>query len=382
VIQPGDVLSFYQYQSQGSVAGITLCFSNGDGICDDDGNTVDQDAQPIHADRLSGTNHFRKVDLTPSVGLTLSQITLDSNGLTQPGPWDVFFRDIQIISADGTVRSIFTTGSTPTLFMFSSGGASQQGYTIDHSSVPAISSLSATTSSLGNVITITGTNFGTAPSIGTVFFNGATGTPTSWSDTSISLPVPVGATSGNVVVMVGGQASNGVALTIQEDALHISGVNCATCGWQVTDFTFQNSPLYGYVIQPGDVLYFLQNQTSGSVAGITLCFAEGDTICDDDGRTVDQDGQNINADNFQGGNHFRKVDLSPNAGLTLIQITLDSSGFTQTGRWDVLFSDIEIVSADGTVRPVFVTGSTPSLFMFTSGGGSQQSSKVDLAHVW
>jgi hypothetical protein len=117
-----------------------------------------------------------------------------------------------------------------------------------------------------------------------VFFNGAIGNPTSWSDTSISLAIPVGATSGNVVVMVGEQASNGVPLTIQEDALHISGVNCTTGGWQVTDFTFQNSPLYGYVIQPGDVLYFLQNQTIGSVAGITLCFAEGDGTCDDGAR--------------------------------------------------------------------------------------------------
>jgi hypothetical protein len=338
--------------------------------------------QPIHADKLHGINHFRKIDLTPSAGLTLSQITLDSNGLTQPGPWDVFFRDIQIISADGTIRPIFVTGSTPTLFLFSSGGATQQGYTIDHSSVPSITSLSSTGASLGTAITIAGANFGTAPGTATILFNGAIATPTSWSDTSISVPVPVGATSGNVVVMVGGQASNGVPLTIQEDALHISGVNCATCGWQVTQFTFQNSPLYGYVIQPGDVLYFLQNQTVGSVAGITLCFAEGDGLCNDDGRTVDQDGQNINADNFQGGNHFRKVDLSPNVGLALIQITLDSSGFTQNGRWDVLFSDIAVVSADGTVRPIFVTGSTPSLFMFASGGGAQQSSTINLGHVW
>ena len=323
----------------------------------------------------------RKIDLSASAGLTLSQIALDSNGLTHAGPWDVFFRDIQITSADGTIRPIFMTGSAPTLFMFSIGGASQQGYIVDHSLVPNISGLSATTGSLGNVITITGGNFGASPTVGTIFFNGAITAETNWSDTSISVPVPIGATTGNVVIMVGGQASNGVAFTIQEDALHISGINCATCGWQVTDFTFQNSPVYGYVIQPGDVLYFLPNQTVGSVAGITLCFAEGDGLCDD-GRTVDQDGQSINADTLQGGNHVRQVDLSPSAGLTLTQITLDSSGFTQAGHWEVLFSDIEIVSADGTVRPIFVTGNTPSLFMFSSGSAKQQASTIDLAHLW
>jgi hypothetical protein len=229
---------------------------------------------------------------------------------------------------------------------------------------------------------IAGSNFGPAQSIGTILFNGAVAVPTSWSDTAISVPVPVGATSGSVIVMVGGQTSNGSPITIQEDALHISGVNCATCGWQITDFSFQNLPLYGYVIQPGDTLYFFQNQSAGSVAGITVCFAEGDGVCDDDGRSIDQDGQNINADNFQGGNHFRRVDLTPSVGLTINQITLHSSGFTQPGHWDVLFSDVAIVSADGTVRPIFTTGSTPSLFVFTSGGAKQQSFTIDSTHVW
>jgi hypothetical protein len=47
-----------------------------------------------------------------------------------------------------------------------------------------------------------------------VRFNGTTATPTSWSATSIVVPVPAGATTGNVVVTVGGLASNGVAFTI------------------------------------------------------------------------------------------------------------------------------------------------------------------------
>ena len=45
-------------------------------------------------------------------------------------------------------------------------------------------------------------------------FNGTTATPTSWSATSIVVPVPAGATTGNVVVTVGGVASNGQTFTV------------------------------------------------------------------------------------------------------------------------------------------------------------------------
>src|SRR5262249_24200105 len=43
----------------------------------------------------------------------------------------------------------------------------------------------------------------------TLTFNGTTATPTSWSDTTIVAPVPSGATTGNVLVTVAGQGSNG-----------------------------------------------------------------------------------------------------------------------------------------------------------------------------
>ena len=48
----------------------------------------------------------------------------------------------------------------------------------------------------------------------TVTFNGVVATPTNWSPTSIVALVPNGATSGNVVVTVGLQSSNGVGFTV------------------------------------------------------------------------------------------------------------------------------------------------------------------------
>src|SRR6266404_3265559 len=59
-------------------------------------------------------------------------------------------------------------------------------------------------------ITSTGTNVGTAQGSSTVTFNGNTAAAASaWSATSITVVVPAGATTGNVVVTVFGVASNG-----------------------------------------------------------------------------------------------------------------------------------------------------------------------------
>jgi hypothetical protein len=63
-------------------------------------------------------------------------------------------------------------------------------------------------------VTITGSGFGTTQGSGTVTFNGVTAAPPSWSATSIVVPVPTDATTGPVVVTVGGIASDGVNFTV------------------------------------------------------------------------------------------------------------------------------------------------------------------------
>jgi MBG domain-containing protein/Big-like domain-containing protein/chitobiase/beta-hexosaminidase-like protein/IPT/TIG domain-containing protein len=248
---------------------------------------------------------------------------------------------------------------------------------------PTITSLSISAGPVGTAVTITGTNFGATRGASTVTFNGAAAQPAAWSANSISVSAPRGAKTGNVVVTVGGQISNGVAFTIQDDAVHIFAKNCSTCGWQTTDFSIQSLPLYGYVIQSGDILYFYQWQSVGSVGGIEVCFPSGEGVaCADDGRTVDQDGKVVHADTIQGVTHFRRVDLTPNAGQTLSQLSFHSHGTTQAGRWDVYFSNVQIVSADGTVRSISITGSTPGLFLSSSYGVTQQGYAVEHSHVW
>ena len=80
---------------------------------------------------------------------------------------------------------------------------------------PAITFLNPTSGTVGTAVTITGNNFGATQGTSTVTFNGtAAATVTSWSATVIVVPVPVGATTGNVVVTVGGVATNGSAFTV------------------------------------------------------------------------------------------------------------------------------------------------------------------------
>jgi len=89
-------------------------------------------------------------------------------------------------------------------------------------SAPAITNVSPGAGPVGTSVTITGSNFGATQGTSTVKFNGVTATATNWSNTSITCTVPTGATTGPIVVTVGGNASNGFNFTVA-DVGSISG---------------------------------------------------------------------------------------------------------------------------------------------------------------
>ncbi|PYT87372.1 MAG: hypothetical protein DMG36_25435 [Acidobacteria bacterium] len=91
---------------------------------------------------------------------------------------------------------------------------------------PTISSLSPTSGPVGTVVTITGTLFGSTQGSSAVAFNGASATPSSWSNTSIVAAVPAGAMTGNVVVTANGVSSNGVSFTVS--AVSITSITPAS----------------------------------------------------------------------------------------------------------------------------------------------------------
>jgi len=113
----------------------------------------------------------------------------------------------------------FTSAGTYTTTATASDGALSNSKTFtwtvtDVSAGPSITSLSPTSGAVATSVTISGTNFGSTQGTSSVRFNGTVATPGTWSAGSLVAPVPSGATTGPVVVTVGGVASNGVTFTV------------------------------------------------------------------------------------------------------------------------------------------------------------------------
>jgi YD repeat-containing protein len=104
---------------------------------------------------------------------------------------------------------------------------------------PAISMTTPSSGLVGASVTVVGTNFGASQGSNTVKFNGTTTTPASWSDTAIVAPVPTGGTSGNVIVTVSNQASNGSPFTVLVAGTLAGTITRATGGTAISGATVQ-----------------------------------------------------------------------------------------------------------------------------------------------
>lgn len=145
---------------------------------------------------INGTN------FGPTVGTRVSGVTF--NGVSaRTNSWS----DTQILVP---VPAGATTGN----ILVSVGGVASNGVLFTVTAPPAITTVNPTGGPVGTSVTVSGSNFGSTQGTSTITFNGSSATPTSWSSASIVVPVPTGATTGNVVVSVGGVASNGVAFSV------------------------------------------------------------------------------------------------------------------------------------------------------------------------
>jgi RHS repeat-associated protein len=114
------------------------------------------------------------------------------------------------------------TGATTGNVVVTVSSQASNGVSFTVVAAPSITSLSASSGPVGTSVTITGTGFDSPQGTGTVAFNGIAATPTSWSATSIAVPVPSGATTGNVVVQASGVNSNGSNFAVTP---HISSLS-------------------------------------------------------------------------------------------------------------------------------------------------------------
>ena len=152
----------------------------------------------------------------------------------------------QIQSIAGATTASVTLGSADD---WAAGLAAFKAANGTGGTTPTITGLSPTSGVTGTSVVITGTSFGSTQGTSTVKFNGISTTPTFWNSTSITAPVPTGATTGSVIVTVNGLASNGVNFTVNNLAVAVSPKRAAVTLTQTQQFvaTVTNDPLNGGV---------------------------------------------------------------------------------------------------------------------------------------
>ena len=162
--------------------------------------------------------------LSPVAGTPGSTVTIEGYGFqSTQGSSIVTFNGMTAAPVSWSDASIVV--SVPTLattgyVIVSVGGVASNGATFAVLPFPSITNLNPSSGGVGAAVIITGNNFGSQLGSSTVTFNGVLAAPTSWSPTSITVPVPMEATTGTVVVTVGGGQSNGVPF-----GLPISGIS-------------------------------------------------------------------------------------------------------------------------------------------------------------
>jgi len=154
--------------------------------------------------------------LTPNHGQVGSSVTIDGAdfGVTQ---------DISIVTIDGILATVSSwsnlqiiavvpvgaTGTADVIVTVGGNDSNTETFTVD----PTILPPTPNSGHVGGSITITGASFGATQGASTITLNGVTMTVTAWSDTSITATVP-NTNSGNIIITVGGTATNSWAFAV------------------------------------------------------------------------------------------------------------------------------------------------------------------------
>lgn len=157
--------------------------------------------------------------LSPNSGAVGSAVVIAGSGFgtTQSGSTVKFNGKTAAVTSWGatSITATVPTGATTGPVVVTVSGHASNSLTFTVTPAPSISSLNPSSEQVGATVAVNGSNFGSTQGNGGVTFNGTAGIVSSWSSTSIAVAVPVGASTGNVVVTAaGGVASSGVAFTV------------------------------------------------------------------------------------------------------------------------------------------------------------------------
>lgn len=173
--------------------------------------------------------------------------------------------------------------STLLLFALSLLALCQTGWS--QSPAPAISQILPGYERVNFSVQIFGSGFGTQQNGSTITFNGVPATLIEpWSDTTLTVDVPPGATTGPVVVTVGGVPSNSVNFIVTNPlTLFLSSLDSSTSGLKQLSKTtassasyaspdLANQPVGDYLIQAFDTQAGVPGSSTTWLAGVGVSF--------------------------------------------------------------------------------------------------------------
>lgn len=133
-----------------------------------------------------------------------------------------------------------------------------------------LTDISPNLGTVGDAITLTGTGFGNTQGASTVSFAGTAATPSAWSDTSITVPVPAGASSGRIIVTVSGQVQADYARSWFE--VIDASITSATSHLKAQDETADGADdrRYARAAYYNDLLNFFLNRIESRVLNLAV----------------------------------------------------------------------------------------------------------------
>ena len=139
---------------------------------------------------------------------------------------------------------------------------------------PVITGMSPQEGPVSTVVTIMGNHFG--GSVGTVSFNGVPAEPTSWTDTSITVEVPAGATTGPVFVTGGGITSIGLIFTVTKDPTYtVTHLGHLGGGWALPSDVNSHGDVVGMAPVPPNAHLHAFFYTNGAMVDLGTLGGQG-----------------------------------------------------------------------------------------------------------
>jgi hypothetical protein len=276
-----------------------------------------------------------------------STVTFGGTSVVTVNNWSDTSISVIVPSGSGT-QNVVVTVNQPS-----------NGFTFNYIPPPSITNLSAGSGYAASSITITGTSFGATPSSSTVTFNGTTAIVNTWSDTSLAVTVPAAATTGNVVVTVGGVASNGVLFTVLPNITGVSPSSGPANTAIIINGTRFGSPQGASTVTVNGASANVSSWSDTSIAATVPVGATpgiGNVV-------VTVGGQPSNGFNFNVIPPPSITGVSPNSAAQLASVTVQGANFGSTqGSSTVTFNGTP-ATVNGTWTdtsiPVIVPGSLP-----------------------